>query len=125
MGSLSEENKLPERFQDDVLDSNWVLYVSWNYDENMPSFQAVSNTPPKGQAVGEDDFMFTIRVSEMVKEQIDKFQVVMDEVGRPYLALKDGEEFIYPSALDKKMADLRAELAALEQQKVSRDGKLR
>jgi len=124
VNSLSNKDNLPEKFIDDVTDSNWVMYISWDYEENIPKSYVVSNTPPKGEAVGEDDFMFTIRVSESVKDQIHKFDVVMDELNRPYLTLKENEEYKYPSDLDRELAEARRRLQLLERKKISQDGKL-
>ena len=68
-------DKKPLKFWEDTTGSPWVLYFSWNNEENMPSFRMVSNTPPVGSSEGEEDFTYAIRVSENTKNQIDKFEL--------------------------------------------------
>lgn len=117
-------DKKPLKFWEDTTGSPWVLYFSWNNEENMPSFRMVSNTPPVGSSEGEEDFTYAIRVSENTKNQIDKFDIAFDEDIRPYIYLIEGETYEYASEMDRQIAEMKQRLKELESEKLERDGTL-
>lgn|SRR5699024_11494237 len=115
-------NEKPLKFWEDTTGSPWVLYFAWNNEEQMPSFSIVANTPPVGSSDGEEDFTYAIRVSENTKEQIDKFDIAFDEDAKPYIYLKSGEEYIYPSEEDRQIAEMKQRIKELEDVKLQKDG---
>ena len=105
------------RFWEDTSGSPWIMYFSWDHEADDYKYRSISNMPPSSVDTEEGAILYAIRVSEFTKEQIDKFGIAFTEDKEPYLYLRDGETYEYPTETDRRIAEAKRQLESLEEQK--------